>query len=156
MASRRTSECSYGPVRRLAHLRSPQANKLARLTPTFLAPVEKNKETGKDYTAAQALHRMTEGMENLHSPPNGPGRPTLTTKWCARVKGVTPEAVKVHVEALRQHLAGMIEEELREQEEPQPPQPQPQPPSVDFTGDSDTDEPSSKRQRGNTLGAASS
>lgn len=61
---------------------------------------------------------MTEGMENLFgSPPNGPRRPTLTSKWCARLKGVSEQAVTEHVEALRQHLADMIEEELRKPQE---------------------------------------
>lgn len=103
-----------------------------------------------EYTPAEALHRMTDGMLNNSGPPNGPGRPTLTAKWCARFP---PEAVKEHVEALRQYLADLIEEELRERQELAPP---PQRVDIDLTGEDNTCEPESKRQRGSSPGATSS
>lgn len=68
-----------------------------------------------DFTAAEALHRMTEGMINADGTPNGPRRPTLAAKWgpgglaCVHQPA---HVVTAHVEALRQHLADTVAGQL--------------------------------------------
>ena len=56
------------------------------------------------FTAAQALHRLTDGMPNHGGAPNGPQRPTLATKWkSSRPAGERP-AIEAHVLKLRVSL----------------------------------------------------
>jgi hypothetical protein len=68
-----------------------------------------------EFTAVQALHRMTDGLTNLDGSVNGPARPTLRSKWgpggLASVR--CPQAVvDAHVDALRAHLAARVAESL--------------------------------------------
>ena len=64
-----------------------------------------------EFTAAQALHRMTDGAVNTDGTLNGPRRPTLASKWgpagLARV-GAPKAVVDAHVDALKQHLISLI------------------------------------------------
>ena len=55
------------------------------------------------FSAAEALHRMTDGMANREGPRNGPLRPTLATKWGFSVQQPA-SAINAHVGALRQFL----------------------------------------------------
>ena len=59
-----------------------------------------------EFSAAQALHRLTVGMLNLDGSRNGPQRPTLSSKWASG--GRAAAAVSAHVEALRLHLAQRV------------------------------------------------
>lgn len=65
------------------------------------------------YTAAQALHRMTVGAVNLDGTPNGPRRPTLAAKWgpggLASV-GAPQPVVDAHVDQLKAHLVLRLRE----------------------------------------------
>ena len=55
------------------------------------------------FTAAEALHRMTDGMANIEGPRNGELRPTLATKWRFSVNQPA-SAINAHVGALQQFL----------------------------------------------------
>ena len=89
-----------------------------------------------DFTAAQALHRMTDGMINRDGSINGPSpeqRPTLVTKWARSVRnpiGVDGLNVATHVRLLRQHLADSITAA----------QPAAERTTVDLTSDNDDDD----------------
>ena len=92
-----------------------------------------------EFTAAQALHRMTDNMVNTDGTPNGPStRPTLASKWgpggmaCVRQPA---SVVNAHVEALRQHLADMVSAELTRQSAASAAA------AVDLTADTDDEEP---------------
>ena len=80
---------------------------------TWKAGLERNKQeldkriAEGQFTAAQGLQRMTDGMKNLSGPPNGFGRPTLAMKWKANAVA-SPAAIDAHVAALRAHLAAQI------------------------------------------------
>ena len=64
-----------------------------------------------EYTASQCLSRLTDGMPNHHGPDNGPGRPTLATKW--KNAGLFPAAdVDRHVDALREHVAIQVAQKI--------------------------------------------
>jgi hypothetical protein len=65
-----------------------------------------------EFSAAQCLSRLTDGMPNHEGPPNGPGRPTLTTKWRARLRGAPAEEIEAHVAALREHVARRVAQQL--------------------------------------------
>ena len=64
-----------------------------------------------EYTAAQCLSRLTDGMPNHEGPPNGPGRPTLATKW-RKVISASREDIEQHVAALREHVAMQVAQQL--------------------------------------------
>ena len=89
-----------------------------------------------EFTAAEALHRMTEGMLNSDGTPNGPRRPTLAMKWgpggmaCVRQPA---HIVDAHVHALRQHCADMVAAELSRRAAASSAA------AVDLTADSDDD-----------------
>jgi len=65
-----------------------------------------------EFSAAQCLSRLTDGMPNFHGPINGPGRPTLATKWKQRVSGASAEDIDAHVAALREHVARQVAQRL--------------------------------------------
>ena len=69
------------------------------------------------FTAAEALHRMTDGEVNLDGTRNGThARPTLATKWARNARAGTSVAqVEVHVLALKRHLAKMVEAQLAQE-----------------------------------------
>ena len=64
-----------------------------------------------EYTAAQCLSRLTDGMPNHSGPPNGPGRPTLATKW-RKNTSAQPGDIEEHVAALREHVAVQVAQQL--------------------------------------------
>ena len=68
----------------------------------------------REFTASQALHRMSDGMANLSGPPNGEARPTLATKWKATLRGVDPSTIDEHVHHLKMWLARRALAELQE------------------------------------------
>ena len=66
-----------------------------------------------EFSAAQCLSRLTDGMPNYHGPPNGPQRPTLATKWRLHgVGGASPDDIDQHVAALREHVATQVAQHL--------------------------------------------
>jgi hypothetical protein len=66
------------------------------------------------FTAAQALHRLTDGMPNHSGPPNGPQRPTLAAKWKSSKPGERA-AIGAHVLKLRVFCAAWMAEMMAEE-----------------------------------------
>ena len=62
-----------------------------------------------EYSAAQCLSRLTDGMPNHTGVPNGPGRPTLATKWLERVHKPLCLTQEEHAEEIKQHVAQLRE-----------------------------------------------
>ena len=62
-----------------------------------------------EYSAAQCLSRLTDGMPNHTGPPNGPGRPTLATKWLESVHKPLCLTQEEHAEEIKQHVAQLRE-----------------------------------------------
>ena len=79
-----------------------------------IAELRRRIEVSKEFTAAQALHRMTDGMPNHDGPPNGPSsRPTLATKWKAGSAGHSKAAgVDAHVQELKRWLSERAHAEI--------------------------------------------
>lgn len=63
-----------------------------------------------EYSAAQCLSRLTDGMPNHTGPPNGPhDRKTLATKWLERVHKPLCLTQEEHAEEIKQHVAQLRE-----------------------------------------------
>lgn len=65
-----------------------------------------------EFTSAQCLSRLTNGMPNHYGPPNGPLRPTLADKWRLSVHGASAEEIERHVAELREHVAVQVAQQL--------------------------------------------
>ena len=69
-------------------------------------------EEARYFSAAQALHRLTDGLSNVRGPPNGHGRPTLATKWKRHRPPAEAATIDAHVLQLKLWLAPRAQMEL--------------------------------------------